>query len=716
MSANAAPLRIACLSLLPGAHESEMRSVILGREYIWYTIPCEAQLDAVRDLLPELAADFDAVALDGIVSSFRIGEKSYPHEYVVNYLRLNDYSNVYDGSALTATLERHMVKLAADQLADQLKGRHVLFLCGLSRAGSAEVLSGYSKRLVFGDLLYGFRLGIPIIGYKNFLNAAPGLVNAVSHSPAQWYWPSARSTRSPLPRFSYYFRRSDVIVGDLIYFQRYAPETLEGKVIFTTLRNEADLELFRQSGAGRVVSLTPVVDGSFLPQPVLESILRLDARQRYGDLQDHFLNQLQEMELAPFIFDFKPAGVDLALAELPKVPLPPLEPLPDDKQALESEARTEVGKFCFVIHPLHFKHMQRIPSVRMMSKVLPERTIENIAAQMKPFPVGRLKNVTSASGAQAEGLIYAVPMTSKAIMRHPPEFLYRKLVQVAEDAGGKGCKVMGLGAYTSVVGDAGVTVSQQSPIGVTSGNSFTVAATLKTLRVAAERSGIDFAGAGALVIGATGSIGSICARLLACDVQELYLVSPRPERLLALAAQIADECPRIKGHLHLSRIASDFLPKANIIVSTTSAVDPIIDVSNLRPGAVVCDVARPPDIKEEAAASRDDILVIESGEIQLPEGAELTVDIGLPKGTIYACLAETLLLALEQRGGHYTLGREIDPRRVQEIAAIGEKHGLDLAAIRSFGKEVPPEHFERLRIINTRPFAPAEATLAAAAH
>jgi predicted amino acid dehydrogenase len=314
--------------------------------------------------------------------------------------------------------------------------------------------------------------------------------------------------------------------------------------------------------------------------------------------------------------------------------------------------------------------------------------------------VGKVKDVVSATGAKAEGLIYAVPMTSKAIMRWPPEFLYKKLLQVADDAAGKGCRLMGLGAYTSVVGDAGVTVSRTSPIGVTSGNSFTVAATLRTLRVAAERSGIDIALSRALVVGATGSIGSICARLLAQEVAELYLVSPRPERLLSLSRQIAEESPRIKGRLHVSRVAADFLPRADVIISTTSAVDPIVDVASLRPGAVVCDVARPPDISPEAAASRNDVLVIESGEICLPEGSKLTVDIGLPEGTIYACLAETLLLALEQRFGHYTLGREIDPAKVREIDAIGEKHGFQLAPIRSFGQVVPEDHFARLRALN----------------
>src|SRR5690606_6788801 len=149
-------------------------------------------------------------------------------------------------------------------------------------------------------------------------------------------------------------------------------------------------------------------------------------------------------------------------------------------------------------------------------------------------------------------------------------------------------------------------------------------------------------------------------------VEQLYLVSPRPERLLALSAHIEKETTRMKGKLQISRNAADFLALSDLIITTTSAVDPVVDVTELRPGCIVCDVARPPDIREEGAPRRDDILVNESGEMRLPEGAELKYDSGLPPNRIYACMAETLLLALERRFDHYSIGRERDPEKVKE--------------------------------------------------
>src|SRR5262249_35722250 len=104
----------------------------------------------------------------------------------------------------------------------------------------------------------------------------------------------------------------------------------------------------------------------------------------------------------------------------------------------------------------------------------------------------------------------------------------------------------------------------------------------------------------------------------------------------------------------------------------------------LKPGAVVCDVARPPDVKEEDARRRPDVLVIESGEILLPGEPNFGFDIGLPPGTAYACLAETALLTMEGKFGDYTLGRNIDIEKAKEMYRLMKKHGLELAGLRSF--------------------------------
>ena len=72
-------------------------------------------------------------------------------------------------------------------------------------------------------------------------------------------------------------------------------------------------------------------------------------------------------------------------------------------------------------------------------------------------------------------------------------------------------------------------------------------------------------------------------------------------------------------------------------------------------------------------------------------------DIGLPDGVVYACLAETIVLALEGRYENFTVGRNIDWPRVKEIYGLGLEHGMKLATISGVNGPYTDEDFARIR-------------------
>ncbi len=118
-----------------------------------------------------------------------------------------------------------------------------------------------------------------------------------------------------------------------------------------------------------------------------------------------------------------------------------------------------------------------------------------------------------------------------------------------------------------------------------------------------------------------------------------------------------------------------------IVTSTSGAGKKILDITKVKPGCVITDVARPLDLPPEEVAKRPDVLVIESGEIELPTQVKGMKSIGLPKNVIYACLAETIVLALEGRFEVFTIGRDTEWEKVKEIYKLGLKHGMKLSAI-----------------------------------
>jgi predicted amino acid dehydrogenase len=199
----------------------------------------------------------------------------------------------------------------------------------------------------------------------------------------------------------------------------------------------------------------------------------------------------------------------------------------------------------------------------------------------------------------------------------------------------------------------------------------------------------------AMVVGATGAIGSVCARLLARAAEEVYLVAPEAAKLLALKASILQEVPDAK--LFVSASTDKHIADMDMIVTATSgAGKKVMDIMRVKPGCVITDVARPLDLPPEEVARRPDVLVIESGEIELPGDVEMK-PIGLPRGLAYACLAETIVLALEGRFENFTVGRAIEWEKVREIYQLGLKHGMKLAAISGVNGPFSDADIERVR-------------------
>ena len=118
-----------------------------------------------------------------------------------------------------------------------------------------------------------------------------------------------------------------------------------------------------------------------------------------------------------------------------------------------------------------------------------------------------------------------------------------------------------------------------------------------------------------------------------------------------------------------------------MVLTATSAARPVIQPEHLKHGAVVCDVARPLDVSPRVARERDDVLIIEGGVVDVPGEVDFGFDFGLPPGKAYACMAETMVLALEGRYENYSLGKQVRIKQVREIAQLAHKHGFRLSSI-----------------------------------
>lgn len=349
-------------------------------------------------------------------------------------------------------------------------------------------------------------------------------------------------------------------------------------------------------------------------------------------------------------------------------------------------------RFAFIIHPLEAKRdiARKYPFV----KYLPESWVEWGLTKKSPMLVSHITGIRSKTGVEAEGWLVGCPLTPKQMLNLPIDFVWKRIIGAAKMAEELGAGIVGLGAFTSVVGDGGRTVAENVNIAVTTGNSFTVATAVEGAIKAARLMDIEPEKAAVAVVGAAGSIGRTCAELMCKQAARLTLVGLAKDPLDEIAGDL-----REKGTAEVD-ISSDVeqgIRDADIVIAVSSAVDAIIQPSYIKPGAVVCDVARPRDVSVRVTEERDDVLVIEGGVVSWPGDVNFNFDFGFPPKTAYACMSETMALSLEGRYESFTLGKEVSVDQVKDISAICAKHGLELAGFRSFERAVTADQIANAR-------------------
>jgi len=358
-------------------------------------------------------------------------------------------------------------------------------------------------------------------------------------------------------------------------------------------------------------------------------------------------------------------------------------------------------QFAFIIHPIDVR--RDVGRKYPIARYLPERLIEWYIKRRDPIVVANVVGIRSLTGEEARGWFVACPLTPRQMLSLPRDFVWRKLEQCGQLAQDLGAGILGLGAFTSVVGDGGITLAKRLPgIAITTGNSYTVATAIEGAKKAAELMGHCLPQTTVAVVGATGSIGATCAEILAREAASIHLVGRDLNKLDTLATRMR---PQSRAAIKLFTDVATGLKNADIVVTVTSAIDAVILPEYIKSGAVVCDVARPRDVSVRVTKERNDVLVIEGGVVAVPGQMRLPkpdqpdseFSFGFPPGTAYACMSETMMLALAGRYENFTLGKEVSVAQVDEISRIAAQQGFTLAGFRSFEKAVSEADIARIR-------------------
>jgi acetylornithine/succinyldiaminopimelate/putrescine aminotransferase/predicted amino acid dehydrogenase len=306
----------------------------------------------------------------------------------------------------------------------------------------------------------------------------------------------------------------------------------------------------------------------------------------------------------------------------------------------------------------------------------------DFAARFPSGTVLRTPTIRSATGSRVRGYLITVPLLPEQMIELGRRRVSQEIASAVDLAVSLGARVVGLGGYTSPFSRRGRSVLGRGA-NITTGSALTAGAAVTSLEEAIQERGLDLRDTVVGIVGAAGSVGKLCARWLARRRPRALVLVGNPKSGRQVLAPLADELSWRSRTVTIGESLGE-LARCDIVLSASGAVEPILESAPLLPGAIVCDVARPPDTSERLRA-RSDLLVLEGGLIALPDptlrfGAGNLL--GLPDGVQLACFAETMLLALEGISADRGIGDEVPLSEVDAMLSLAARHGFYPTALR----------------------------------
>jgi len=248
-------------------------------------------------LIRELDGQVDAFGLGGTDLYIYAGGRRYTFRESAHIAAAARKTPIVDGSGVKNTLERRVVSYLAKTQGVLFENRPALVVCAVDRFGLAEALVQAGSNVVFGDLLFGLGLPIPIRSLSGLARLARIAAPVVTKLPIHFFYPIGGKQTVNTPRFSSYFNKAEVIAGDFHFIRRYMPRSLTGKTLITNTVTAEDQALLKDRGVATLVTTTPDMGGRSFGTNVLEAVLVALAgkgtKQLLPEEYEELLNQLQ---------------------------------------------------------------------------------------------------------------------------------------------------------------------------------------------------------------------------------------------------------------------------------------------------------------------------------------------------------------------------------------------------------------------------------------
>jgi len=348
-------------------------------------------------------------------------------------------------------------------------------------------------------------------------------------------------------------------------------------------------------------------------------------------------------------------------------------------------------KYAFLVHPRDLTDIYRKYPVL---KMLPSFLIRGFAKSFWPVVVSKITGLVSqVDQKEVSGYVITIAMTAEQMLKNRP-LAIRRIRQAVTLAEKKGAKIIGLGALTSSVTRGGLDLVDHTNIAITTGHAYTAYNITEYVRTLCKKLDLEKTRIKVAVVGAAGSVGSTCAKILAQNgYQNILLidVKRKHERFDSLPKELEEINSSIEATISFD---INDVKTADFIITATNAPETVVHSKDVRPGTFIIDDAQPSDVASEVF-ERTDVVVLEAGAVHTPN-ISTNFNMGLQdRHDNFCCMAEVLILASKHWSEHYVIDR-VNLDLVSDMAEEGKKLGFTVAKFQNDRQFISDEHLERV--------------------
>ena len=272
--------RAVSISLGSSKRNKAVEVTLLGEKVSLERIGTDGDMEKAARLYQALDGRVDAFGVGGADLGLMVDTKWYPLYSVARMVRFVKQTPVVDGAGLKNTLEKRAVPFMDLHIGPDLKPRRAMLTMGADRWGMSKSFLDGGYECVFGDLMFGLGLSIPVRSEAAVKRLAALVMPIAGRLPFEWLYPTGEKQEKNIPKFGEWYAWATVIAGDCHYVKRHMAARLDGKVICTNTTTPEDVEKFRAAGARYLVTTTPILDGRSFGTNMMEAALIAVSGQR----------------------------------------------------------------------------------------------------------------------------------------------------------------------------------------------------------------------------------------------------------------------------------------------------------------------------------------------------------------------------------------------------------------------------------------------------